>query len=111
MEYTDNHQFESKKVLPTLGERQEEAKKFIASLSRQPEKWRVSGSTSRGNFRAASDLDIDALYQKDDEIPVDEIMERMDPDNGLIDGYIDFHYFARDWLVFRQDSKLLIRKN
>lgn len=99
--------FNVKKEIPTFGERLAGAEKFINSLSKKPEMWRLGGSSATGKFRPDSDLDVYALYEKEDDIPFDEIFLREDPDNGLIDGYIDFHYFAADWEVYKRNPDLL----
>lgn len=101
--------FEVKRKLKTIKERCQAAEEFINSLSKKPVLWKISGSTEQGNFRENSDLDIDALYEKEDDIPYNEIFARLDKDNNLIDGYIDFHYFAKDWAVYQHDPDLLKR--
>ncbi len=93
--------------LPTLEERKEVACRFIDSLPSKPIKWSISGSTRSGKFRADSDVDIDALYEQNDDVPYDNLFKRQDPKNGLIDGCIDFHYFSRDALVYKVNPDLL----
>lgn len=97
----------SKRKFETRGSRIEAARLFIESLSSKPLYWKVSGSTKAGNFRPDNDIDIDALYEKKEAIPYNEISSRMDSDNGLVDEYIDFHYFAKDWKVYEHDPELL----
>lgn len=97
----------SKKAFETEDERQRVAEKFVASLSKKPKLWKLSGSSARGDFKPNSDVDIVALYEKEQDIPYDEIFARQDQDNDLIDGFIDFHYFSEDWTVYQQNPTLL----
>lgn len=99
--------FKVKKELRAYKERLAEAEKFINSLSRKPALWRLGGSTKEGNFRPDSDLDIYALYDREEDFPLEEIFARTDSDNDLIDGFIDFHYFAADWEVYERNPDLL----
>ena len=61
--------FKVKNELRTYEGRLAEAEKFINSLSRKPVLWRLGGSTKEGNFRPDSDLDIYALYDREEDIP------------------------------------------
>ena len=88
--------FRPKKIFETQEARQKEAEKFVESLSRKPKLWKMTGGSARGDFKPDSDIDITALYEKEEDVPIDEILSRKDPDNDLIDGYIDFHYFSED---------------
>lgn len=97
--------FEAKKVLETKEARLNEARKFIASLSQKPYRWKLSGSSARGDFRPTSDVDIIALYEKEADVPLKELSVRTDIDNELIDGFIDFHYFPGDWAVYKADPE------
>jgi len=96
-----------KEPLPSKEERIKTAQAFIQSLSSKPPLWQISGSTARGDFRPDSDIDILALYEHETDIPEEEILAKRDPENGLIESKIDFHYFAEDWLVFKKDPSLL----
>lgn len=109
MEEGLNHKdaFATKRELPTLEERRQVAEEFIASLEGKPLKWTICGSTARGDFRPRSDLDILGLYEKDKDIPLKDLTKREDPKNGLVDGTIDFHCFARDWPVFKTQPDFL----
>ena len=100
-EWKPRKKFESKEA------REKAAREFIESLSCRPLKWKISGSTARGDFRPDSDIDVDGLYEHDDDIHYEEMNARRDPDRGLIDGYIDYHYFAKDWKVYKYDPELL----
>ncbi|MDD5289569.1 MAG: hypothetical protein PHT40_00020 [Patescibacteria group bacterium] len=100
-------EFRAKKNLETREDRQQEAEKFIASLSQKPKFWKLTGSSADGSFKLDSDVDVTALYEKDADIPMAEILARRDPDNDLVDGFIDFHYFAEDWAVYQQKPELL----
>ena len=85
----------------------EVAKQFISKLQPSPITWYVSGSTARGDFRPDSDLDIVALWEKDEEIPL------LPKENDFLfsfGGYnIDLHSFAKDWVVFKLDPNLLVK--
>ena len=90
----------------TKEDRLEAAQKFIQSLDPPPLHWKLSGSTESGEFEPDSDIDVIALYEKDEDIPYDDIFKRMHP-NGLFDGHIDFHYFSKNWGVYQHDPELL----
>jgi predicted nucleotidyltransferase len=83
----------------------EVAKEFISQLQTPPLSWHVSGSTARGDFRPNSDLDITALWERDEDIPLPS-----EENNFLFPfgGYkIDLHSFAKEWLVFKLNPDLL----
>jgi predicted nucleotidyltransferase len=100
-------EFKAKKSFETKEEREKEAEKFINSLSVKPKIWKMTGSSARGDFRPDSDVDITVLYEKEEDIPYDEIFVRQDPNNDLIDGFIDFHSFGEDWIIYQQKPELL----
>lgn len=79
---------------------------FILSLPVKPLCYHLSGSRARGTNRPDSDWDIAVLYERDDDVPMGWIMEHMD-DDGLFAGKVDFHYFAKDWAVFKVHPELL----
>ncbi|GAI21327.1 unnamed protein product [marine sediment metagenome] len=77
------------------------AEKFVSTLRPAPKSWYVSGSTSRGDFRVDSDIDITALWEHRQDEPVFE-------EPVVFGGYvIDLHSFAKDWLVFQYNPGLL----
>ncbi len=100
-------EWKSKRIFETKEARIKAAREFIESLSVRPLMWKISQSSARGDFRPDSDIDVDGLYEHDEDIPYSELAARRDPDNGLVDGYIDFHYFAKDWKVYEYDPELL----
>jgi len=100
-------EWKPKRIFETKETREKAAREFIESLSAKPLKWKISGSSARGDFRPDSDIDVDGLYERDSDVPYGELSARRDPENGLIDGYIDYHYFAKDWKVYEYDPELL----
>lgn len=80
---------------------------FINKLPKVPICYYLCGSRARGTNRPDSDWDVTALYEKDSDIPIKWIVENMDGETGLFFGKFDFHYFAKDWLVFRVHPALL----
>lgn len=85
----------------------EVAREFISTLSSPPVVWYVSGSTARGDFRPDSDIDITALWQKNEDIPWPS---KEDDYKFPFGGYkIDLYSFAKDWRVFQLDPELLLK--
>jgi len=79
-------------------ERYQVAESFISSLPTKPLKWYVGGSTQRGDFREDSDIDIFALFEHSKDEPL-TFLEDTFP--------IDFHTYAKDWLVYKYNPQLL----
>lgn len=78
--------------------RYELAEQFISGLRKKPLRWYVGGSTAKGTHRPSSDIDVFALFEKDEDIPFFTEEEL---------GPIDFHSFAEDWEVYKLNPRLL----
>ena len=83
------------------------AQEFMDSLEIPPIVWFISGSTEKGTCRSDSDIDITALWERDNDIP-------LPPETKSsyfmfqFKGYeIDLHSFAKDWIVYKAKPELL----
>lgn len=89
-----------KEGINSYEERLKLAKVFLESLKIKPDFAALFGSTAERCFKPKSDIDVVGIYSHDKDIPFAELSAREDPESGLIDGMIDFQYFAADWAVF-----------
>ena len=80
---------------------------FILNLPVKPLCYHLCGSRAKGTNRLDSDWDVTALYERDSDIPMEWIIENMDDETGLFPGKVDFHYFAKDWMIFQVHPELL----
>lgn len=66
----------------------------------------------RGDFNPCSDIDILAVFEKEEDIPLNELFNRErivfcgGIEKSLIDGIIDFHFVSLNWAVFKFDENL-----
>jgi predicted nucleotidyltransferase len=81
------------------------ANRFISRFQPPPVSWYVSGSTAQGDFRPDSDIDITALWEKSEEIP---LAPKENNFMFFFEGYkIDLQSFAQDWLIFKYRPDVL----
>lgn len=81
------------------------ADKFMSFLTIQPIWWVVEGSTSRGDFRPDSDIDIFCIFNCSADIP---FPKEENDFMFLLDGYeIDLQSFSKDWFIFKLKPDLL----